>query len=181
VLFSCAFILSVNLDCIIVTHCWGFSWSLAQITKGLKYNSYSVFLAIFSFLPLAVYLVGVTTYWCYFLGIIIYNFVTIYGIATKFGITMCPYPTFQRIKSQGNWIILLCFTTTFTPWRKEKKMRKLSQFLKIRISETLSAIELKIGMWGGDVGRYFHRKNHLVSLKCHGATYTWKSYYCSSC
>jgi len=43
---------------------------------------------IFSFLPLVVNPVGVTTYGCYFLQIIVYNLVIIYGIATKFGIRM---------------------------------------------------------------------------------------------
>jgi len=61
----------------------------------------------------------VTTYWCcFFLRIIVYNFVTIYGITTKFGIRMCLYPAFQCTKFQGNWIMHFCFITTFTPWWK---------------------------------------------------------------
>jgi len=60
----------------------------------------------------------------YFLRIIAYNFVTISGIATKFCISMRPYPPFQHIKSQGNQIMILCFTTTFTPWQKEEKRKK---------------------------------------------------------
>jgi len=56
--------------------------SLAQL-KDLRFSSYPISLPIFSFLPLAVNPVGVTTNWCYFLRIIIYNFVTIYGIATN--------------------------------------------------------------------------------------------------
>jgi len=55
------------------------------------------------------------------LWIIVYNFVTIYGIATKFGIRMCPYPAFWWTKFQGNRITPLCFMITFTPWRKEKQ------------------------------------------------------------
>jgi len=57
---------------------------------------------------------GMTTY-CYFLQIIIYNLVTIYGIATKFGIRMHPYPDFQCTKFQGNQIMPLCVIATFTP------------------------------------------------------------------
>jgi len=107
----------------------------------LRFNSYPVSLQIFSSLPLAVNPVGVTTYWCYFLRIIIYNLVTIYGITTTFGIRMQPYPDFQCTKFQGNRIIPLCFIATFTPLQKEEKKRKinktkkLSQLLKVHISE----------------------------------------------
>jgi len=45
--------------------------------------------------------------------------VTIYSIATKFGIRICPYPTFQCTEFQGNRIMLLCFMTIFTLWQKE--------------------------------------------------------------
>jgi len=48
----------------------------------------------------------------------------IYGIATKFGIRMRLYPTFQCTEFQGNWIMYLCFITTFTPRRKEEKKGK---------------------------------------------------------
>jgi len=61
------------------------------------------------------------TYWCYFSRIMVYNLVTIYGIATKFGIGMHPYPDFQCTKFQGNRIMHFCFITTFTPLRKEEK------------------------------------------------------------
>jgi len=44
-----------------------------QITKGLRFNSYPFSLPNSSFLPLAVDPVGVSTYWCYFLRIIVYN------------------------------------------------------------------------------------------------------------
>jgi len=90
-----------------------------QITKGLRFNSYPFSLPSFSFSPLAVNPVGVITYWCYFLRIIVYNFMTIYAITTKFGIRMCLYSAFLCTKFQGNWIMHLCFITTFTPWRKE--------------------------------------------------------------
>jgi len=47
--------------------------------------------------------------------------VTIYGITIKFSIRICLYPTFQCTKFQGNWIIHLCFATTFIPWWKEEE------------------------------------------------------------
>ena len=49
---------------------------------------------------------------------------TIYGITTKFGIEMHPYPDFQCTKFQGNRIMHLCFITTFTPLRKEEEKKK---------------------------------------------------------
>jgi len=61
-----------------------------------------------------------------------YNIVTIYGITIKFGIRLHPYPDFQCTKFQGNRIMPLCFIATFT---KKKKTNKLSQLLKVHISE----------------------------------------------
>jgi len=128
---------SVNLDCVFVTYCWDFRCifviftSIFQITKGLRFNSYPVSLPIFSSFPLAVNPVGVIKYWCYFSQIIVYNLVTIYGIITKFGIRMHPYPDFQCTKFLGNQIIALCFIATFTPWWKEKKAKKLVNFWRL--------------------------------------------------
>jgi len=56
-----------------------------------------------------------------FLRIITYNLATIDGITTKFGVGMHPYSDFQCTKFQGNRITHFCFTTTFTPLRKEEK------------------------------------------------------------
>jgi len=95
------YFLPVNLDHVIVTYCWVFR-CIFVIFNSNKFNSYPVSLPNFSFLPLEVNPVGMTTYWCYFLQIIVYNFMTIYGIATKFGIRMCLYPAFQCTKFQGN-------------------------------------------------------------------------------
>jgi len=66
----------------------------------------------------------VTTHWCYFSRIIVYNLVTIYGITTKFGIEMHPYSDFQCTKFQGNRRMHFCFITTFTPLRKEEKKKR---------------------------------------------------------
>ena len=46
---------------------------------------------IFSFFPYAVYPVGVTTHWCYFLLIIAHNSLPVYGIAAKVGTEMRLY------------------------------------------------------------------------------------------
>jgi len=126
----------------------------------LRFNCYPVSLPIFSSLPLAVNPVGVTTYWCYFLQIIVYNFVTIYGITTKFGIRMHPYPDFQCTKFQDNRIMPLCFIATFMTKRRKKKKKKrktkkISQLLKVHITETPGMIYLKFEMWGDDIDWHF--------------------------
>ena len=53
---------------------------------------------------------------------------------------------------------------------KEKKTKKLSQFLKSHISGTLEAISLKFGIWSAEVGGGVRSKNHLVSSRQHRAT-----------
>jgi len=55
--------------------------------------------------------------------IIAYNFVAIYGIATKFGIMMCTYTTFLCTKFQGNLIMCLSFMENFKFWWKEEKQQ----------------------------------------------------------
>jgi len=64
-----------------------------------------------------VYPVGMTTYWCYFSWKIIYNFVTIYGIA---GIMMCPDTVLLCTTFQDYWIMSLHLIETFVVWRKEE-------------------------------------------------------------
>ena len=74
-----------------------------------------------------------------FSWIIANKFTRVYCVLTKLGTKMCPYTTFLCSKFQFNQITLI---VTFTPWRKEenkqeqKKWKKLSQFLKVYISET---------------------------------------------
>jgi len=54
---------------------------------------------------------------------------------------MRPYTTFLCTKFQGNQITRFHFMVTFIPRRKEgKKTKKLSQFLKLHISEIPGAI-----------------------------------------
>ena len=55
---------------------------------------------------------------------------------------------------------------TLTPWQKEEKeekMKKLSQFLKVYISETPSTIVWQFAMWGIEGGGHLYSKNHPVS------------------
>jgi len=106
---------------ILITHRWvfflhlyGLLLNFFQTTKGLRFYSYPISLPIFSFFPLAVHPVGMTTYWCYFceqLFIILWNCNQM----------MCPYATFLCTKFQGNWIKCLHFLAPFTPWWTEEK------------------------------------------------------------
>jgi len=113
------------------------------------------------------------------------TFTSVDHILTKLGTRMRPYTTFLCTKFQGNQITRFHFMVTFIPRRKKKqkqeKKKKLSQFLKVHISEMLGAIYLKFEMRGTDIGGHLHSKNHPVSYKQHEVTYTRKSHYCSSC
>ena len=51
-----------------------------------------------------------------------------------------------------------------------KKMKKLSQFLKLHISGTPEAILLKFCVWSTEVEGRVHSKNRFVSSKQHRAT-----------
>ena len=64
---------------------------------------------------------------------------------------------------------------------EEKKMKKLSQFLKSHISGTLEAISLKFVVWNTEVDGCIHNKNCLVLLRQHRATEVRKSIFFSSC
>jgi len=82
----------------------------------LKFNSYPVSLLIFRFFPLVVYPVGVTTCWYYFIHLWLFMVLHPNLVSGWY-----HYPAFQCTKFQGNWVMLLCFVTTFTPWQKEEK------------------------------------------------------------
>jgi len=70
---------------------------------------------------------------------------------------------------------------TFTQKQKEKKSKKLSQFLKVNISEMSGVIKLKFGMWGTDGEGHLHSKHRPALYKQHEVAYTQKLCYCSSC
>jgi len=83
----------------------------------------------------------------------LYNFVTVYGIATKFNTTMRTNTVLLCTKFQDNQITHLRFMTIFVVWQKEekqnkqqqkydreKKTKRLNQFSKVHISDTLGTI-----------------------------------------
>ena len=65
--------------------------------------------------------------------------------------------------------------------RREKKTKKLSQFVKSHISGTREAISLKFGMWSPVGGGNVHSKNRLVSSRQHRATEVRKLRFLPSC
>ena len=95
---------------------------------------------------------------------------------------MHHYTTVRCTKFQGNQITCFHFMVTLKPLQKEeKKAKKLSQCLKVHISEMPDAIYLKFGMWGTGGGGHIQSRNCPVSYKQHRVTYTRKSHFCSSC
>ena len=86
-------------------------------------------------------------------------------IPATVGTEMCLYTPLQCAKFQGNRIWHSHFIAVFVSVQKkveEKKMKKLSQFLKSHISGTLEAILLKFGIWSAEVGGRVHSKTRLV-------------------
>ena len=65
--------------------------------------------------------------------------------------------------------------------KKEKRTKKLSQFLKSHISGTHEVISLKCGMWSAEVGEHVHSKNRLVSSRKHRAMEVRKLRFLSFC
>ena len=78
------------------------------------------------------------------------------------------YSSFCKCATRGRKII-------------RKKTKKLSQYLKSRISGTLEAISLKFGMWNAEVGGHVHSKHRLVSSRQHRATEVRQLRFLSSC
>jgi len=102
-----------------------------QLTKGLRLNSYPVSLQIFSSLPLAVNPVGLTTYWCYFSWIIVYNLVTIYSITTKIWYLVAPLSrlsVYQISRPSDNSFVFYSNFHTFMK-RRKKNSAKFWRFI----------------------------------------------------
>ena len=150
-------ILVVILNRIIIAHAWffccifgGLKLDFFQTTKGLRFDSKPTSVPIFSFLPCAVYPVGVTTYWCNFLWIIVNKFASVYHILTK--------RNFHA----------------FTKRRKNKETKPIFERSYLRNAWHNLVQFWNVGYW------HLHSKNHLVSYKQHKLMCTWKLHYCSS-
>ena len=84
-----------------------------------------------------------------------------------------------QISRESDYLFLLY--DIFHALMKRKKMKRLSQFLKVYILEAPGATRLKFGMRSTDGGGHLHSKNRPVSYKQHEVMYTQKLHYCSSC
>jgi len=104
-----------------------------------------------------------------FLQIIVYNFVTIYGITTKFGIRMRLYSfsVYQISRELDNAFVFYNNFHTLMKSRRKKEKNKNQETKPIFKGSYLENI-----MCGDDIGWHSHCKNRLFSVKCHGATYT---------
>jgi len=139
-----------------------FHWYFVQtLFAHVKYFKTSLISTLRSSRGLILPPVDVTTYWCYFSRIIVYNLVTIYGITTKFGIRMHPY----QISWQSDNAFVF-YIATFTPWVKVwKSLYKTQKHYdekkkkKRRTQPTFegSCLTWFSWMWGDDIGRHFQR------------------------
>ena len=128
-------------------------WPLTGFLSNHKrhsYDSYSIYIAIFSSFLQAVYPVGVTDLRPYFTQIIGHNSVNVHRIPTKFGTEVCLNEPFTCAKFQPDWSTHLCFMADFAKCAKRrsrrKKPRKTTRTLATRISEMAGAIFFKFGM-----------------------------------
>ena len=109
-----------------------------QTTKRYSYDSYSIYIAMFSSFLQGVYPVGVTDLRPYFMQIIGRNSVNVYWIPTKLGTEICLNEPFKCAKFQPDWSTHLCFMADFVKCAKRsrrKKMKKTPQTLVACISE----------------------------------------------
>ena len=89
-----------------------------QITKRHSYDSYSIYIAIFSSFLLAVYPVGVTDLRPYFTRIIDHNSVNVQRIPTKVGTDIRLNEPFKCAKFQPDWNTHTCFMANFAKCAK---------------------------------------------------------------
>ena len=146
-----------------------------QTTKRHSYDSYSIYIAIFSSFLQAVYPVGVTDLRHYFTQIIGHNSVTVHRIPTKLGTEIHLNEPFKCAKFQPDTSTHSCFMADFAKCakirsRRRKKRRKKSQTLAARISEMAGAIFFKFGMWTPLPSRHFCSNLSFNRIRNHGAT-----------
>jgi len=102
------------------------------------------------------------------LQIIVYDFMTIYGIATKFGYKMCCHSVFQISRQSDNAFAFYDNVRTFTKRRNSTNFRRF-------LSQKYPSWNLECEVMT------LANKNCLTLWKFHKATYTWKLHYFSSC
>ena len=110
-----------------------------QTTKRHSYDSYSIYIAIYSSFLQAVYPVGVTDLRPNFTQIIGHNSVNVHRVPTKLGTEIPLNEPFTCAKFQPDWSMHLCFMANFAKCakrrNKRKKRRRKTQILAACISE----------------------------------------------
>ena len=151
-----------------------FNWIPFKPQKKHSYDSYSIYIAIFSSFLQVVYPVGVTDLRPYFTQIIGHNSVKIYWIPTKFGTEIRLNEPFKCANFQPYWSTNSCFMADFAKCAKRssrrKKRRKKPQTLADRISEMDGAIFFKFGMWTPLPSRHVCSNFGSNRIGNHGAT-----------
>ena len=142
-------------------------------TKRHSYDSYSIFIAIFSSFLQAVYPVGVTDLRPYFTQTIGRNSMNVHRIPIKLGTEICLNKPFKCAKFQPDWSTHSCFIADFTKCAKRsrrKKRRKKPQTVDTRISEMAGAVFFKFGMWTPLPSRHFCSNFGFNRIRNHGTT-----------
>jgi len=126
----------------------------------LKFNSYPVSLPIFSFLSLAVYPVGVTTYWCYFLQIIVYSFVAIAGYQV---VPLSRLSVYQISRQLDNLFVFYDNFHTLTKRTKKKETQPIfkGSYLGNIWHNLVKILNVRWWRWPA-----FPLQNNLVSQIC---------------
>ena len=140
-----------------------------QTTKRHYYDSYSIYIAIFSSFLQAVYPVGVTDLRPYFTQIIGHNSVNVHRIPTKLGTEIRLNEPFKCAKFQPDWNTHSCFISDFAKCAKRSRRRKKTQTLAARISEMAGVIFFKFGMWTPLSSRHLCSNFGFNRIRNHGA------------
>ena len=103
-----------------------FNWIPFKPQKRHSYDSYSIYIAIFSSFLQEVYPVGVTDLRPYFTQLIGHNSVNVHRIPTKLGTEIRLNEPFKCAKLQPDWSTNSCFMADFAKCakRRRKKRRK---------------------------------------------------------
>ena len=151
----------------------GISLDSFKTTKRHSYDSYSIYMEIFSSFLQAVYPVGVTDLRPYFMQIIGHNSVNVHRIPTKLGTEIRLNEPFKCANVQPDWSTHSCFMADFEKCakrRRKKKTKKKPQTLAACISKMAGAIFFKFGMWTPLPSRHVCSNFGFNRIRNHGAT-----------
>ena len=157
-------------------------WPLTGFLSNNKkhsYNSYSIYIAIFSSFLQAVYPVGVTDLRPYFTQTIGHNSVNVHRIPTKRGTAIRLKEPFKCTNFHPNWRTYSRFMADFAKCAKrrnivEEKNKEKTQTLAALISEMAVVIFFKFGMWTALPSRHFCSNfgfNRIRNHECENSVY----------